>query len=220
LCSCRLIVFIKNPETGKAKTRLAAEIGEQKALEVYRQLLNYTRYITKKVDVQRQVWYSSYIQENDDWAKEGFEQRLQAGDNLGARMKEAFAKALLDDECKRVILIGSDCAELTADILRKAFQDLNCAELTADILRKAFQDLKYHDAVLGPATDGGYYLVGMSKFLPHIFEGKSWSTPTVFEETIRDLESADASCSILPELSDIDNKSDWEKAAKKLEPFS
>jgi len=182
---------------------LAAEIGEQKALEVYRQLLNYTRYITKKVDVQRQVWYSSYIQENDDWAKEGFEQRLQAGDNLGARMKEAFAKALLDDECKRVILIGSDCAELTADILRKAFQDL-----------------KYHDAVLGPATDGGYYLVGMSKFLPHIFEGKSWSTPTVFEETIRDLESADASCSILPELSDIDNKSDWEKAAKKLEPFS
>jgi len=203
LCSCRLIVFIKNPETGKAKTRLAAEIGEQKALEVYRQLLNYTRYITKKVDVQRQVWYSSYIQENDDWAKEGFEQRLQAGDNLGARMKEAFAKALLDDECKRVILIGSDCAELTADILRKAFQDL-----------------KYHDAVLGPATDGGYYLVGMSKFLPHIFEGKSWSTPTVFEETIRDLESADASCSILPELSDIDNKSDWEKAAKKLEPFS
>jgi len=182
---------------------LAAEIGEQKALEVYRQLLNYTRYITKKVDVQRQVWYSSYIQENDDWAKEGFEQRLQAGDNLGARMKEAFAKALLDDECKRVILIGSDCAELTADILRKAFQDL-----------------KYHDAVLGPATDGGYYLVGMSKFLPQIFEGKTWSTPTVFKETIRDLEKEDASFSILPELNDIDNKSDWEKAAKKLESFS
>jgi len=203
LCSCRLIVFIKNPEIGKAKTRLAAEVGDQKALEIYRQLLSYTRFITKKVDVERQVWYSSYIQQNDEWAKDGFEQHIQKGDNLGTRMQEAFRKALLDEGCNRVVLIGSDCAELTAGILRDSFRQL-----------------KNHDAVLGPATDGGYYLIGMSKFLPHIFEGKSWSTPTVFKETIRDLEKEDASFSILPELNDIDNKSDWEKAAKKLESFS
>lgn len=203
MCSCRLIVFIKNPEIGKAKTRLAAEVGDQKALKIYRQLLSYTRSIAKKIDVERQVWYSSYVQENDEWAKEGFEQHLQDGENLGARMKEAFVKALVDDECKRVVLIGSDCAELTADILRNAFQEL-----------------KNHDAVLGPATDGGYYLLGLSKFLPRLFEGKSWSTPTVLKETICDLESEKASFSMLTELNDVDDKTDWEKAAKKLESFS
>ncbi len=183
------IIFVKNPVLGKVKTRLAAGIGEKKALEVYLHLLEITKNVALKSDCTRNVFYSDEI-ENDGWDKDSFNKFEQEGDSLGDRMNNAFEQVFALG-AKKAVIIGSDCPELSADIIEKAFEILN-----------------EKDVVIGPAKDGGYYLIGMKKLYPVLFEGKKWSTASVLQETINDIIEKDLSYSLLPELSDLDNLDD------------
>lgn len=180
-----VLVFVKNPKLGKVKTRLAAGIGEEKALDVYLQLLAITRKVVLNVDVNKHVFYSEQIAD-DDWDKAQFIKHNQIGADLGDRMKNAFKK-LFDVGATKAVIIGSDCPQITPEIIRKAFSVLD-----------------ENDAVIGPAKDGGYYLLGMKKEQPFLFENKKWSTDSVFEDTVLDLIKNRLTYHKLETLSDLD----------------
>ena len=187
-----LIIFIKNPEKGKVKTRLAETMGAERALNIYRALLNHTRRITISLNVDRLLFYSAFIDRNDEWSESAFQKFLQKGEDLGMRMHHAFTTALADHE--KAVIIGSDCASLTTETIQKAFTQLD-----------------QHDFVIGPARDGGYYLLGMKEAHPQLFTGISWSTDSVLPTTIDRIELLGKSYYCLPELSDIDYEEDWKE---------
>lgn len=188
-----VLIFVKNLRPGKVKTRLAESVGDQEALQVYRQLLRYTCDIIKPLEMDVQVWYSDYIPLNDMWDEAGVEKRTQVGNDLGERMKHAFNCAFADGY-RRVSIIGSDCAELETNIIRKGFQELQA-----------------NDAVIGPSKDGGYYLLGMRGFYPELFEDKEWSTSNVLTKTLSDIDELDLSVVKLPPLNDVDTLEDWKE---------
>lgn len=179
-----LLIFTRNPERGKVKTRLAASVGDDAALEIYNFLLRHTRDITLDLDVDKQVHYSETIRENDLWDDKVFDKVLQSGGDLGVRMKNAFEKGFRVGYDK-IVIIGSDIYDLS----------------TEDI-RRAFHELKSSNIVIGEAQDGGYYLLGMTKLHPKIFQNKNWGTNTVFADTVSELEGL--SVFYLPVRNDID----------------
>ncbi|MDZ7716750.1 MAG: TIGR04282 family arsenosugar biosynthesis glycosyltransferase [Balneolaceae bacterium] len=193
-----LLIFVKNPEKGKVKTRLAKTIGDEKALEVYKKLIAYTRQITSEVSASRKVWYSRFVPENDEWDTEKFEKKIQQGDDLGMRMKNAFAESFTSNHVK-VVIIGSDSAQITTEGIENAFSELEENEL-----------------VIGPSEDGGYYLLGMQDFYPEFFEGIDWSTSKVFAQTLKIARRKGLKTSILPELNDVDNEEDWQSVKDQL----
>ena len=198
--SFRLIVFVKNAVEGQVKTRLAASIGKQEALQAYQLLLKYTREQIISLPYRKEIWYSEYIDEKDIWHPEKeFDKRVQEGNDLGDKMRRAFGHSLKSDGAEKVVLIGSDCADLTPAIIDEAFEMLE----------------KY-DVVIGPAADGGYYLIGMNKFIPEIFEGINWSTSSVFDQTLAKLEECGNDYFILEQLHDVDEPEDWERVKTKL----
>ncbi len=184
------MIFIRNPELGKVKTRLAKTIGDEKALHVYNLLLNHTNKVTKGVNADKAVFYSDYINSNDQWKIDGFLQLSQKGSELGEKMTNAFLKAF-SMGYKKVIIIGSDCFDLSEKLITDAF----------DILKES-------EVVLGPAKDGGYYLLGMKTFYASLFQNKSWSTKSVLSETLLDLSNLNIKFKLLPTLSDIDDEKD------------
>lgn len=187
-----LLIFIKNPEKGKVKTRLAKTLGDDQALRIYLALLEHTRRIALSLEIERYVFYSSFIEKNDAWLATDFHQHLQSDGGLGKRMSIAFETAFQDHQ--KVVIIGSDCASLTTNIVEKAIKQLDS-----------------HDFVIGPAIDGGYYLLGMKMYEPSVFEKIEWSTETVLAATIQRIKSLQKNYYLLPELSDIDYQEDWEK---------
>jgi rSAM/selenodomain-associated transferase 1 len=188
--SNRIIVFIKNPKAGKVKTRLAEMIGDQKALKVYQHLLDHTLRVSSLVDADKLVCYSDFIPASDAWKKAGFEQAVQSGNDLGERMTNAFRSSFIKGY-EKIILIGSDCFEIDPEHIEEAFQKLDQAEL-----------------VIGPAKDGGYYLIGMQNPHPEIFQNITWSQPDVLQNTIEKMEQFNLSFALTPELADIDDFSD------------
>lgn len=188
-----LIIFIKNPELGKAKTRLAKSVGPERALQIYQALLGHTCKIAQAVDAKRMLFYSSFIDEQDQWPAEDFDKHLQVSGGLGERMTTAFGQAFAE-QSGPVLIIGSDCAQLTPAIVEAGI--------------KSLQD---HDFVIGPAEDGGYYLLGMRAFQPEVFLDVAWSTETVLPQTLEIIARNGWSHNLLPVLSDIDYEEDWEK---------
>ena len=186
------MIFVKNEQVGKVKTRLADSVGDKKALEIYQKLLRHTLDITQKIKVDREVWYSEFIPKEDIWPDSLFAKRPQEGDDLGKRMAAAFKDSFEEEGYSKVVIIGSDCAELTTAIIEEAFK---C--------------LEKNDFVIGPAKDGGYYLLGMRNFTSELFEGISWSSETVFRSTIEKIKDVGASCAKLDILNDIDTIEDW-----------
>ena len=160
-----LLLFIKNPVPGKVKTRLAATVGPDRALELYLRMLAHTRNTALRTAASRLVFYSDFVDEQDDWRRPDFEKMLQRGTDLSLRMHHAIADAL--QHHSRAVLVGGDIPGLRADIIEAAF----------DALEEA-------DVVIGPAEDGGYYLIGMSAPHPEIFENIQWSTPQVLSQTL------------------------------------
>lgn len=186
-----LIVFVKNPEKGKVKTRLASVSGDDAALRIYQFLLEKTRSAALGVECSRLLCYSEYVPATDDWPDAAFLKAVQAPGDLGQRMASAFHRAFLSG-AQKAIIIGSDCPELDSRLIREAFEALDNT-----------------DFVIGPARDGGYYLLGMKQFTPEIFRGIPWSTATVAEDTFRIIHSLDKEYTLLPQLSDIDEYEDW-----------
>jgi len=193
-----IIIFIKNPVLGKVKTRLAATLGDQKALEIYQRLLDVTRKTVTKVNAKYHLFYSDVIDMDDDWDIQEFDKYLQQGNDLGERMSAAFRNIFLQNDAsvlQKVVIIGSDCPALTPDILEMAFTILEDS-----------------DVVVGPTFDGGYYLLGMKEYHAALFENINWSTDTVYQETNDKSRLLHLNIADLPTLSDIDNESDWNKA--------
>ena len=118
-----LIIFVKNPVLGKVKTRLADALGEENALMIYQKLLQHTCLITTNIFADKYVFYSEYINHNDLWKNEVYKKELQYGNDLGERMKNAF-EMLFQRGYKEVVIIGSDCYELTEEIIMNAFDQL------------------------------------------------------------------------------------------------
>lgn len=185
-----LLIFVKNPLPGKVKTRLARTIGEAKALEIYQQLLLHTVAITKEVNTDKAVFYSDFIGESDIWPEAIYQKYVQQGTELGQRMENAFCWAFWQ-RYEQVVIIGSDCPQLTATIIHQAFEALQTSQV-----------------VIGPAVDGGYYLLGLKSNVSQLFTNKAWSSPTVFTSTIADLQKLQLCYKLLPLLHDIDHEED------------
>lgn len=185
-----LIIFYRNPEFGRVKSRLAVTVGEDRALAIYMYMAAHARTVSSLVSVDRVVYYSSFIDREDNWPNDTFTKRLQYGEDLGERMKQAF-KESFKSGYDSVCIIGTDCLEITEEILTKAFEALD-----------------NYDAVIGPAVDGGYYLLGMNKFIPELFDNKQWSTSSVGNNTIDDFKRLKYSYQVLPTLHDIDTEAD------------
>ncbi|MBX0289996.1 TIGR04282 family arsenosugar biosynthesis glycosyltransferase [Hymenobacter sp. HSC-4F20] len=196
-----LIIFARRPRLGQVKTRLAADIGPAAALAVYQQLLAHTREMIAPLLVHKTVWLTGAAlapEAADEWAD--YEQLPQPEGDLGEKMQAAFAHDFAR-AAGAVVIIGTDCPGLTTAHLQAAFEALST-----------------HDVVLGPATDGGYYLLGMKQLRPSLFQNKAWSTATVLEATVADAQQLGLRLHLLPALSDIDTGADlrdWEAAAGK-----
>src|SRR5271157_833655 len=184
---------MKNPELGQVKTRLSKSVGDDGALKIYQALLAYTRRITQELECAKLLYYSSYIDEKDEWDACIFEKHLQQGEDFGLRMYNAFNEAF--ENYNEVVIIGSDCFELTPVIIGQAFEMLDD-----------------YDLVIGPAKDGGYYLLGMKELRVELFQNKHWSTSVVYEETMGDVEQLGLSVFNLPMLADIDTKEDLDRS--------
>ena len=179
-----LLIFTRNPELGKVKTRLAKTVGNETALEIYTFLLQKTKEISLKVSSDKAVYYSVKIRENDIWDNAIYQKYQQVGEDLGIRMRNAF-KDSFNEDYKKVIIIGSDLYDLSSEIIENAFIALDS-----------------NDVVLGPAQDGGYYLLGMNSLHENIFNNKAWGTSSVKQQTLDDLKNV--TVHLLPVLNDVD----------------
>ncbi|MBT8188417.1 MAG: TIGR04282 family arsenosugar biosynthesis glycosyltransferase [Croceitalea sp.] len=193
-----LLIFTRNPELGKCKTRLAKVTGDIAALEIYKFLLKHTHSITKNLDVHKTVYYSENIWLEDIWSKGNFEKKLQNGKDLGERMANAFKDGFASN-FEKIIIIGSDLYDLSQNDFENAFGAL-----------------ENHDFVVGPAIDGGFYLLGMKVFKNALFHNKVWGTSSVLEKTLKDLEGENFH--LLESRNDVDHFEDI-KDIEAFKPF-
>lgn len=184
-----LIVFMKNPVKGKVKTRLAKKIGDTQALQIYKMLLHYTGTVIAQLkNSDKAIFYSDFIAKGDMWDNDFYRKYLQEGNKLGERMKNALALAF-EKEYEKVIIIGTDCYELKTEMLASTFTYLDS-----------------NDVVIGPATDGGYYLLGMKVLHRELFENIPWSTANVLLDTINTAKKLKLTYHLLPALTDVDTE--------------
>ena len=185
-----LLIFTRNPQLGKVKKRLAADIGDTSALKVYKFLLQHTFEVAKDLAVEKCIYYSEEIPQEDLWDKEIFQKKLQRGNGLGERMENAFSESF-EAGYEKVVIIGSDLFDLQEEDLKKAFLALDTTNY-----------------VLGPASDGGYYLFGMKSLNSRVFRDKIWGSNTVLQETLQDLKNEQLT--MLEVRNDIDYVQDLE----------
>lgn len=195
VCSknCKIIFFVKTPIAGNVKTRLAIDIGGDNAVELYKAFVNDILDILKVSGFDFIIFFTpadsldcikSFIGNN-------YVFYAQDGNNLGEKMANAFKK-VFDDETEMAILIGSDTIDITSDDLKVAFDTL-CS----------------YDMVLGPADDGGYYLIGFKKaaFQRSYFNNVRWSTQFAMEDTLKNINDS-CSFKLLEKKRDIDTITD------------
>jgi uncharacterized protein len=185
-----IMVFLRQPEKGKVKTRLAASIGDDRALEIYQRLLDHTLATVSVMPFDKQAWFADGPPGNTALERLGFKILAQRTGDMGARMSHAFSQAFAAGY-RSVVIVGTDCPGLNADLLNEAF-DL----------------LATHDVVIGPADDGGYYLLGMRGPFLKLFDGIRWSTDEVAKETERICLDNKLSYIMLRPLGDIDREED------------
>jgi rSAM/selenodomain-associated transferase 1 len=191
-CERGIILFVRKPELGKVKTRLAAEVGNEEALEIYNILLAHTKEVVSKVDARVYVFYAEEVVQDDLWTSVAYSKELQVERDLGGRMLVAFQSVL--HNCRNVLIIGSDCAQLRPRHLEEAWCKLESS-----------------DVVVGPSLDGGYYLLGMKKAHDNLFLDIPWSTDAVANVTRERGTKLELSLEEIEVLSDIDYKEDWDR---------
>ena len=190
-----LIIFTRYPEPGKTKTRLIPVLGADGAARFQRQMTQQTLAQVKELKAFRplsvEVHFAGGNQQlMQDWLGSDIIYRQQSEGDLGRRMALAF-KESFSAGMTGVVIIGTDCPDLNAQLMVKAFHAL-----------------EQNDLVLGPALDGGYYLIGLRRLIPELFTGISWSTAEVLEQTIRIAQRLDLAIAFLPLLNDIDRPED------------
>ena len=191
----RLIVFTRYPEPGKTKTRMMPILGAEGAARLQRQLTENTLSQVKKLAASHPLsievhFTGSSEQLMRDWLGSDWSYQQQAEGDLGERMASAFATSFAAG-MTRVVTIGIDCPDLKAPLMEQAFEEL-----------------RQYDLVLGPAEDGGYYLIGLKRMVKELFEGISWGTSQVRQQTVEIAEQLDLKVALLPLLKDIDRPED------------
>ena len=200
----KLIIFTRYPEPGITKTRLIGALGANGAAELQRQMVERVVGVASELKASTGIAIEIRFSGGDDskmrqWLGNDIAYAGQIGLNLGQRMDNAF-KDGFDQGFDRIVLVGSDCPELTADILEEAFQVLD-----------------HHPVVLGPAADGGYYLVGLKQRRSNVFQEIPWGTGNVLEKTCQAISFLGVSYVLLKQLSDLDTPEElhvWESAQK------
>lgn len=182
-----LIVFVKNIKLGKVKTRLAKTIGDEAAFEVYKELVAITEKATEEVEMHKMIYFSDAVVDTK-W--KNAIKKVQFGIDLGARMQNAFEDGF-NEGYESIVLIGSDLPSISNEIIQKGFNEL-----------------KSNHVVLGPAADGGYYLIGMNHLYKDIFKNKPWSQNDLLSVTLKELEKNSIPFSLLETLNDIDTFED------------
>jgi len=199
-----ILLFVKYPEPGYIKTRLASCIGADEAGELYRAFILDILSTLKIAGFPFRICFYPEAKRALllDWLGEEHHYVSQRGESLGERMKNGFVDAFADGN-ERVIIIGSDSPDLPPSILREAFDGLSI-----------------HDVVIGPSRDGGYYLIGFKKdtFLPSIFDNIPWSTPSVFSATMAILHNSALDVYMLTEWNDIDTVDDIKQLILRSSP--
>ncbi|GAB4133885.1 MAG: hypothetical protein Fur0015_07110 [Ignavibacteriales bacterium] len=188
-----IIVFVKYPEEGKVKTRLAATIGNKNATILYKKISE--QIIQSIQQIKKSNKYIFFSDINDEkrilkWLGDRFFYSVQEGHDLGEKMSNAFRK-VFSHNAKKAIIVGSDVPELSKDIINKALQQLDD-----------------FDVVVGPSVDGGYYLLGMKNYFPFLFEDIKFSSENVLSETIKKIQAKNLSYVLLEKLRDIDTEND------------
>lgn len=191
----RLVIFTRYPEPGKTKTRLIPVLGEEGAASLQRQMTEHKLAEVRKLQAFHPLSIEVHFaggneQLMQDWLGSSIVYRRQSQGDIGCRMASAF-QASFEAGMNRVVLIGSDCPDLNAQVLAQAFQAL-----------------EQHDLVLGPARDGGYYLIGLHQLFPELFTGISWSTAEVLQQTQSIAKRLELAVAYLPLLSDVDRPED------------
>ena len=181
-----IAIFARWPEPGKAKTRLIPAVGAEGAAKVYAKLLELTVREARESGLPFHLRVTGDDpQRFRDWLGDDLDVRDQGDGDLGEKLTRVPTPG---------IMIGSDCPGLTAALLREA----------ASVLPN-------REAVIGPAEDGGYWLLGLAKPCPELFTDMAWSTREVYPETLRRMEALGIAPHLLPELADIDTGEDLEK---------
>ncbi len=185
-------MFVKAPRPGFVKTRLAKGLGLETACQAYRHMVDAVlERMASFSEVELRFSPDDAEPEIRPWLRPAWTARPQGNGNLGQRMQAAFAETFAAG-MDRVTLIGSDCPEITS----------------GDV-RQAWRELATHDVVLGPSTDGGYWLIGLKAPQPALFENVSWGSESVLAETLQRAKAAQLRIQILRILSDIDTASQW-----------
>jgi rSAM/selenodomain-associated transferase 1 len=196
-----LLFFIKNPEKGRVKTRLASAVGDEMAVKLYKRFLLEMLSTLNRGTFLFYLCFSPEHSLNDlkRWLGDDYLYMPQKGENLGERMKNGFIEAIAMN-FKRVVLIGSDIPDLPLEFIEEAFTSL-----------------QEKDAVIGPSVDGGYYLIGFKdkNFSLRAFEGIPWSTKRVFEETVKVVKQEGLTVHTLQPLRDIDTIDDLKNLVKR-----
>ena len=189
-----ILFFVKSPEQGKVKKRLAASLGETVAVKLYTSFVFDALATLNTCGVRVVVCFSPPAARKSvvAWLGHHYAYMPQRGVDLGQRMKNGFIDAF-DRGFQQVIIVGSDIPDLPRNVIEEAFESLI-----------------YRDTVLGPSFDGGYYLIGFKRdtFTPLVFEGIQWGTETVVQETIDRLRTKGLSLHTLPTWNDIDTLPD------------
>lgn len=189
-----VVIFARQPKLGQVKTRLAATVGDARALEIYVALAERVVASLNEPDAWKLVVRCAPDVARGDverWLGGAVAVAPQGDGDLGARMSRALT-AHLEQGAARVVIVGTDCPDVGPEIVRQAFAALET-----------------NDLVYGPALDGGYYLVGARRPVPQVFVDVPWSAPDTLAVSLERAQSADLSVQLLEPLSDIDTEDDW-----------
>jgi len=188
----QLIVFVKAPRPGAVKTRLAKILGADNACAAYHQLVETLLANIATVETVELCFTPDEAKhEILPWIRGSWQAIAQGGGDLGERLDRAFQGAFANG-ARRVLIIGSDCPEITISDLESAWSAL-----------------EFHDVTLGPANDGGYWLIGLRAPQPSLFREMPWSTGTVLRTTLDRCATAGLRVQLLRPLSDVDTEEDW-----------
>lgn len=189
-----LCIFARTPELGRVKKRLASALGDAGALAAHEELLGGVLDRTAGTGGYRvEVWLTSLATALPDWLLQShFSLHEQPAGDLGQRMQAIIEKALKTH--RRCVLVGSDCPDIDAAYVEAAFQAI------AD-----------QDVVFGPAEDGGYGLVGLSRPVPEVFAETRWGDSGVLPRALERAEKAGVKVHLLPTIYDVDELEDWQR---------
>ncbi len=208
-----VILFTRYPEPGKTKTRLIPALGADGAAALQKKMTEHTLATLRQFrdgDVARQepVAIDVRFAGGDEqlmrqWLGSTWHYTPQGDGDLGDRLSRAFRNAF-DHGAQAALAIGIDCPDITAELISEAFCNMSLV-----------------DVVLGPAADGGYYLIGLSVFRPELFQGIAWGTDKVFQQTASCADRLNLTITALQMLADVDRPSDlpiWERAIARSRP--